>query len=273
MVNYTCLYYWLIEPIDNSFLDTSESQPAFEVPIIGDHGTFYFALFVREDGSSNYARLTIPGLADRLIPDKVISLIQTTKEHLVSVLRITYHINSQLFPLPIWQFLEDTSEYSFGVDIEQIGEIKFDIDRARRLFIGSFPYRTELRLLIDGFDKRIQLQYRYLSIYKIIELEYKVEGEWNNKELEFFLEKYRADFIKVGVKGKPRNHIHTLRDKCAHVKTGKRKEVMGVTQLSYDEYKAVSNVLPVMEKIGIEILNNRAKGDYFIQDLRDNDFG
>ena len=43
---------------------------------------------------------------------------------------------------------------------------------------------------------------------------------------------------------------------------------MAVTQLSYDEYKAVSDVLPVMLKIGVEILNKRVKGDYFKQDLR-----
>lgn len=264
MKKYTCLYYWLVEPIRNEFLDTSESQPAFEIPIGNKIAAHKFALFVSNNGNPEYARLTMRGLDEEKIPNELLPMILAVKEHLLSILRITYNPEVTLFRLPIWTFLEDISSYTMGLDIQRLTNFDFDIEKAKRLFIGSFPYREEFRLFIDGHDNQIPLQYRYLSLYKIIELHFKEKGQWQEERLEAFLEKYTSFFEEIAVVKKPTSHIHMLRDKCTHIKTGKRKEVFGVTQLNLQEASEVSKIMPIMSDICIEILNERAKGNYII---------
>ena len=81
-----------------------------------------------------------------------------------------------------------------GLEIQEFTNLNFDIEKMKRLFAGSFPYREEIRLFIDGNDGRIPLQYRYLSLYKVIELHYKKHGQWHEDGLELLLEKYASRF-------------------------------------------------------------------------------
>ncbi len=188
MKQITCFYYWLVEPANNGFLDTSDKQPAFEIPIESNCGKYQFALFVSKKNIPEYGRLSIYNLNQEIIPEEILPIIQEVKEHFLSILRITYNGEVTLFPFPLWTFVKDISSYSFGLDIQNISYSKFDIERAKRLFIGSFEYRDELRLFIDGYDKRIPLQYRYLSLYKIIELEFSKQGDLEESKLEEFLQ-------------------------------------------------------------------------------------
>lgn len=264
MKKYTCLYYWLVETIRNKFLDTSESLPAFEIPIESDFGTCEFAVFVSDDGKPEYARLTIPNLVKEKIPSEMLPMIQAVKEHFLSILRITYYSDATLFPRPIWTFQEDPTSYTMGLEIRQFTNRFFDIDRTKQLFIGGFPYREEIRLFIDGHDHRIPLQYRYLSLYKIIELHYKKQGIWQEDKLDTLLSKYSTSFTEIAGSKKPANHIHMLRDKCAHIKTGSSKEVLGVTHLNHKEAATVEKTMPILSDICIEILNERTDGKFVI---------
>jgi len=245
-------------------LDTSESQPALEIQIESDWGINKFALFVSDNKLPEYGRLTIPNLGDEKIPEEVLPMIQAVKEHFLSILRITYHEDATLFPRPIWTFLEDISSYTMGVEIQKVTNLNFDIEKMKRLCTGGFPYREEIRLFIDGNDGRIPLQYRYLSLYKIFELHYKKHGQWHEDDLELLLGKYTSRFSDLNIVRKPISHIHMLRDKCAHIKTGKSKESFGVTQLNHKEAVDVSKILPIMSDICIEIINERANGAFVI---------
>lgn len=264
MKHFTCLYYWLVEPTRDTFLDTSEAQPAFEIPIESDWGINKFALFVSGNGNPEYGRLTIPDLEEEKISEEFLPMIQAVKEHFLSILRITYYPDVTLFPRPIWTFIEDISSYSIGLEIHKAASSNFDIEKTKRLFIGSFPYREEIRLFIDGNDGRIPLQYRYLSLYKIIELHYRKQGQWHEDGLGLILGKYTSQLASLGIIKKPISHIHMLRDRCAHIKTGKSKETFGVTQLNNKEATEVSKILPIMSDICIEIINERTNGAFMI---------
>ena len=264
MKHFTCLYYWLVEPTRDTFLDTSEAQPAFEIPIESDWGINKFALFVSTNGTPEYGRLTIPDLEEEKISEEFLPMIQAVKEHFLSILRITYYSDATLFPRPIWTFIEDISSYSIGLEIQKISKLDFDIEKTKRLFVSGFPYREDVRLFIDGNDGRIPLQYRFLSLYKIIELQYRKQGQWNDVALGLLLEKYTPQFAGIDVVRKPISHIHNLRDKCAHIKTGKSKETFGVTQLNNKEATEVSKILPIMTDICIEIINERTDGAFAI---------
>ena len=231
----TCLYYWPIEPLSQTFLDDSNSVPIFEIPIDTQDRLCTLALFTGNVANvtvPQYARLEIPRLSETKIPDEILPFIQTVKEHFLSTLRLTYHADVSFFPRPIWTFVEEDTPHSIGLEFSEIaGDLFFDSDRAKRIFVGSFPHREEVRLLIDGSDNHIPIQYRYLSLYKILELNYKISNRWREQELESLLEPYEIAFKQSGFLKKPINLIHELRDQCAHIKTG--KDVIGVTQLNH----------------------------------------
>ena len=264
MKHFKCLYYCLVEPIKEFFLDTSEAQPGFEITIETNWGDWIFALFISENGNPEYGRLTIPDLEEEKILDEYLPMLQVVREHFLSILRITYYSDVTLFPFPFYNFFEDLSPYSTRLDFTKISGQKFDIKKAKRLFVGSFPHREELRLFIDGNDGRIPLQYRYLSFYKIFELQFRKQGQWDEDGLEILLGNYTYQFTNIGIVKDPLSHIHMLRDKCAHIKTGKSKESLGVTQLNHKEASSVYEILPMMSDICIDILNTRANGDFKI---------
>jgi hypothetical protein len=97
------------------------------------------------------------------------------------------------------------------------------------------------------------------------ELHYKKQGKWREDGFELLLGKYTSQFVGIDIIRKPIAHIHMLRDKCAHIKTGISKETFGVTELNHKEAVEVSKILPIMSNICIEIINERANGAFVIE--------
>ena len=148
-----CLYCWLFEPIPDTFEDSSDFIPTFSIPFRSARGESVFSLFVSSDGRPQYMRMEIAGLEQEAIPDEMAPMLQAAKEHLLSVLRMTYSAHIQLSPYALWYFVEEGEKYEWGVDlIKQYGELTFDVDRTRRVFMGTFSHREEIRLFVDGFD-------------------------------------------------------------------------------------------------------------------------
>ena len=271
-----CYYYWLVEPLRKTFQNTSEDTPIFEVPIkyicskITDHEReCKVAVFVDETGLPFYVRLEIPQLEREEIPENLLPLIQTTKEHMLSVLRLTYHSNAGFFPRPFWAFVKDGTPFSIGLEFSEVaGKFSFDAERVRRVFIGSFGHRIDIKLLADGLDQHVPLQYRYLSLYKILERRFKTKGRWQKEALESFLTQFETDFKNIGVTKKPSSYVHELRDRCAHIKTN--REVEGVTHLNLQEAAKVETALPVIMKACINSINETAEGKFQIGYVKQN---
>lgn len=266
-----CLYYWLIEPLREEFQDTSESVPVFTIPVkYRDKGrapdrTCHLSVFIDAEGLPSYARFEIPGLTGETIPNEFSGLIHTVREHLLSIIRLTYHPDAALFPRPFWSFVEENIPHSVGLKMTMFtGQLSFDAKRAKPVFEGTFKNREEIRLLIDGLDRHIPLQYRFLSFYKLIEFNFKKGGSWEEGDLEALFQSYQTNFQNIGVLKKPASYIHELRDKCAHIKTGKKKEYMGVTHLNQKEAAEVEKVLPILADICINILNQKGEGKFEI---------
>lgn len=256
-----CFYYWLIEPIRDRFHDSPESVPVFEIPIYSQDKIYKLALFTDISGIPEYARLTIPSLQSDALPEDSLPLIQIVKEHLLSVLRLTYHSDARFFPRPIWMFIEENSPHNMELQLtQQIQKVLFNSENTRNMFTEGFLYREELRLLIDGQDSYIPLQYRYLSLYKILELHFKHGDNWLKNELDLILDRYEHRFQEIGIKQRPWAYLHQLRDKCAHIKKSGNKETLGVTLLRQKEAAAVEKIIPIFSEICIEVVNTLTKG-------------
>lgn len=249
-----CLYYWLVEPVRRVFRDEPSTTPALTVPIDTNTGQVDFALFVDEYQLPAYARLRFPCEEDR-IPEDRLPLIQAVREHLLSVLRVTFHSDVDLFPAAIWTFIEKGAAYSVGLQISvPESPPSFQPEECRRLFTASFAQREEVRLFLDGGDKRIPLQYRYLSLYKLLELLLRPDSQWQAPELEAAFTPHAERVREAGFNRKPLKVLHELRDGCAHIRQGR---VFGVTHLNHAQAARVEHFLPILIDVCVQLLKER----------------
>lgn len=259
-----CSYYWIFEPINGDVIDGPHRNPAFEIPTLFKGQYYNFTLFCTGNDTPEYARLIIPNLDKEEIPEEMLPLLQTLKEHLLSILRIFYDREVQLFR-PVWLFREEDEPPRMQINItETLTQKKLDAETIRSLFISTMDCREEVRLFVDGIDERIPLQYRFLSYYKIIENEFREKGHWRSKELDAFLSTHASLFKDAEFHSTPVSLLHEVRDRCAHIKTGKKKEVTGVTHLNHREAARTERLLPILKEICIELINKKAKGSFFL---------
>ncbi|MFI5072424.1 MAG: methylamine utilization protein MauJ [Terriglobales bacterium] len=220
-----------------------------------------------ENNVPELARLTIPELLSESIPDEILPLLQIVKEHLISVLRLIYKQELNFLPIAIWSFFDAGAPYSFGIHLDSFEKHEFNADNIRNAFVHTMGIREEIRLLVDGLDERIPIQFRYLSFYKILEKRYKTGSKWKKKEFFELLNRFQEEFNKAGLHGKPDAILHSFRDKCAHVRTGKKKQVRGVTQLGHKELVEICKVLPVLRLICRDVVNELAEGKIVLGSL------
>jgi hypothetical protein len=264
---YYCLYYWIFAPLRGGIVDRPDRLPSFAIDVVDlDRKTYQVGLYCDEEGHPHFARCRIPDLADRSIPEASLPLLQSIREHLLSVLRLTYRIDTMLAqPQSAWAFIENDKPPTVDLKVKELGGAKeFVAESAKDLFIHSYQIRELVRLYSDGVDPRIPLQYRYLSLYKILENKYRHHGHWNKLELSRLLARFSKEAAEAGVSGEVANTLHDLRDKCAHIKTGSsgKREMLGVTHLNLKEVSRVEKVLPLMRAACALVINERAEGKF-----------
>ena len=249
----TCYYYLFVEPLQNEYIDSGNNEPA-SFAMIKTQSKQYTVSFFKTQNQLYMIRIEIPSVPDETIPESDCDTIQMIKEHVLSVLRLTYDHDVSLFPRPMWNFIKEGEKPSLHVKISEIVNPNFDphVENIRDVFVKTYSLRVQTKLLSDSQDKRLPLQYRYLSLYKSLELEFKKKGKWVIEYKEF-LDSFKVDFKNLGVQMKPANYIHCLRDRCAHITTG--KDVIGITQLSNKDMAEVSKFLPLMIKICVSMLD------------------
>lgn len=212
--------------------------------------------------------MKIPNLAEESLPESVLPLLNVIKEHALAVLRLSYQEETHYYPAAAWAFFDEGQDYNFGLRIEIRDNEVVNADLAKALFVHSYPYKHELRLLVDGNDPHIPVPYRFLALYKLLEHEFKTKGEWRTSDLEAFVGTYDSEFKKLGISKSPTNHLHDLRDRCAHIRTGRSKEAIGVNSLNHKETIAVQQMLPVMRDIGRDLINRKSTSTFQLASVR-----
>lgn len=251
-------FYFLVEPTIQKYVDNDSIRPIFEVPLITKTKTYKVALFSTKN-TIYMLRIMIPDLEEEKIPEEDMKRVLTLKEHMLSVLRVTYNQDVSISPYNFWNFRyqNEPPDLNIGFNMFLNPDFQVNSENIRSVYINTFSVRNHIRLFSDAQDKRIPLQYRYLSLYKLIELEFKQKGQWR-EEFTKFLEKFEDDFTKLGLtKKKLNNYIHDIRDRCAHIKSA--KEVIGVTELSREAAIEVSTFLPFLTNICATMLNEKYK--------------
>lgn len=266
---YCCLLYWLISPVRKGVEDSASRAAAFTVNVHDFDGKQYeFALYCDTEGVPEFARVVIPDLEAEAIPDATFPLLQMLREHLLSTLRLGYRMDVSLGePSTIWTFIPEGAPREVKLLVQTMGSRTLDAQKAKDLFTASFEFREVMRLYVDGVDDRIPLQYRFLSLYKLLENRFKQRGSWDVKALASFLQPYEGEFRQLGYEAMPASVLHDLRDRCAHIKTGRggKREMLGVTHMNLKEAVRVERVLPVLRAISARVVNECAGGNLVLK--------
>ncbi len=260
-----CSHYWVLNPLPKRITDNEGRIPALEHRISYKNKEYKIAILSDDHGRPELIRLVIPELPEKEIPEDLLPFMQLVREHMVTVLRLSYDPRVSLFDIHFWTFQPDGSSPRADVQIEWHYKPVFEPKAVRDFFAASINHREELRLLSNGGNEDIPVQYRFLSLYKLIEMKFRHKGEWKQDELRKFVSRFETDFQFKGINGDPVKAIHECRDKCAHIRTGKNREVLGVSELSHKQALFVMKILPIMTKMGAEILSEETSGNVAFQ--------
>lgn len=265
---FTCYYYWIFAPHRGGISDSADLAPSFSIDVATpDKKMHSLALYCDQIGAPHFARLRIHALSSEEIPDWLLPTLQIIQEHLLAVLRMTFRSDTVLAePGVIWNFVPSGEPPNLSVTIEGHGYDQFDPEGAKNLFIHSMAIRETFRLYVDGNDARIPLQFRFLSFYKLLEMNFKEGGHWRHAAVHKLLDPFRAAFISLGHTKEPVKVLHDLRDRCAHIKTGRAQasETLGVTHLNHAAAVKVSKLLPVLRAVCATVLNDKAAGKFML---------
>jgi hypothetical protein len=263
----TCYYYLIVEPLLDHYRDDANTKPT-STGLIKIKSKKYKISFFIGGNRLSMIRIDIPNLSGKTVPEEDSESVHILKEHVLSVLRLNYDSEVSFFPNAMMVFRKEGLGPIFSIKLKQTlkpnPSLPLYIENVRDVLVDSFPLRVQTKLLSDAQDERLPLQYRYLSLYKLLEMECKKEGKWK-QEFERFVDKFEAEFKNLGIKMKPVNYIHYLRDRCAHIKIS--REAYGVTQLSRKDMAEIGKFLPLMIRMCTTSLNeNHPDVDFSLVD-------
>lgn len=258
---HTLLLYWPVAPIRHDLIDNAQRAPAFTIDVHADHETTYhLSLYIDAEGQPDFGRLMITGLPTEEVPAKAMPLIQSLREHLLSAIRLSHQSSTSFAAYQCLAFVADGKPPGIHLQVAEQVNNQYSPEQTKQVFNATFEIRELMRLYLDGCDERLPLQYRYLSFFKLLEASYRSHGHWEHKTVNELLQTYADAFKQLGFRGSPFSTLHDMRDRCAHIRTG--KNVLGVTHLNLTEVAKAEKLLPYMRAIGARIINIRSAGKF-----------
>ncbi|MBW5434537.1 hypothetical protein FXB41_07025 [Bradyrhizobium canariense] len=218
-------------------------------------GTTYRVAVVGEIHAPEIIRVETVDSDGNLTPEQG-RIVGQLIDHVITVLRLTTPLHIE----KLW-FGRDTISFGshgdaagkphFGVSIsEHFAHLRPDWTNTAAVFDRTYNERAFFKLLADVAQPNLPLQYRFLSLYKVIEHEFREGKKW--PRLQNFVSPWEAEFRALGVSGQSLpNFLHSLRDKCAHIKVGNE---LGITGLSTADADLVGAVMPILEKVVVSQL-------------------
>jgi hypothetical protein len=261
-----CFFYWILEPPPERITDKNGRTLAYEVTVNYNDRAHQVALFTNEAGQPEFVRLTLQGIEQESLPEELLPFIQSMREHVLTTLHLGYDQRAQYFPIHFWNFQSDRRGSTTDVRLTLHGMRAADADLLRNVFTSTINYREHFRLYSNGTNEGIPQQYRFLSLYKLLEMQYRKGGDWSPL-FRSFVDSFNKRFSEKGIDRDFVGLLHRYRDKCAHVRTGKKHQLLGVSELNHKELVALEKLLPIMAEMGASILTELTRGSVTVKPM------
>jgi hypothetical protein len=143
----------------------------------------------------------------------------------------------------------------FHIRIEvRTNQLKVDGNNIANVFLATESIRHLIILIGEAQDGGMPLHYRYLSLYKAFEAEFKSAGKW--MKLDHVFATINAQYeARRTVKRSIVARFHELRDRCAHILTGRDK--LGLVGLPDSDANDIQLLLPLLIRALAEHMNNK----------------
>jgi hypothetical protein len=218
---------------------------------LGENGLYRVAA-VGEQNHVELIRVQSVHSDGNLSPEQA-RLVSQLVDHMITVLRLTtdQHVEKLWFgqdTISIGSHGDENGKPNLGIRISLHSPADFKVDYANvaAVYSQTIAERSLLKLLGDSQYPTLPLQYKYLSLYKILEHEFRVDKKWPG--LQDLLAPCEAHFKALGASAKSLdNFLHDLRDKCAHIRIGKKSE-LGITGLNSHDTALVEKVMPLLRQ-------------------------
>jgi hypothetical protein len=263
------LWYWLVEPHRGGFTDTADKIAFTQDVAFADGSHLDVSVYLDEHACPHFIRVRAFDTLDINDTARFQDHVSVMAEHMLSTLKLTWDEQTAYFPMNFFcQEPEDGRAVS--ILLEDEGGKVFDFAAAQSLFVHTVEARQSLRLITDSLDPGIPVQYRFLSLYKFLEIRYRNDkDQWEWDALSTAIKPQLEQFASLKLDRDLRGELEHLRDRCAHIKSGKnRKRQLGVTALHPKALRELERFMPVMAEICREIFNVEMKGKFELKTLK-----
>ena len=202
-------------------------------------------------------RAKVPG--DGNLSQAEVNAIDVAKRHLLALVRLMHDP-----AIDYWRVGDNT--FSFGTHGDDNGApvlgatVKVDAEPIPVEAIAKALPATRksvpiLQLFSDAMNPSMPSQYRFLSFYKLFELTFQDGSKWDGFDT-FLAPNFEAFRSLTISKLELPNFLHAFRDRCAHIKLG-RKGQAGFTGLDPRDEETFVKILALIKSCAIRLMAER----------------
>lgn len=227
-------------------------------------------LHCSESGAPYLVCMEVKNQIEGAIPDEIRDFLHISITHLQNVLTLVSEKKYRRLPFIFWRFSDPKDDSPFEIRIDAETKPKeIDYELSNSIFFYGMKLREPLHIMSEFIDEDIPIHFRFLAFYRLLEYHFRPNGSWNRKKLRdqiaLCFDEYKGS---MGI-DELITEIHTLRDSCAHIRTGSgTRAKLGTTSLNRKQIDRLQLLMPIAREVVRTIINELADGDFGFNDIR-----
>ena len=243
-------YYAMLAPVRECYHDDG-GRVLFQLPVRLESGAPMEVALVGEANAPEFIRIRLESPTNEF-SDEQWEAINHLADYMLTTIRLVYDYTADFArhfgkDIAAWSEANKDGLPTLSIEVKQTGVAEaLPIGEIKNTFAHTFDKRALFNALADSQRPALPLRYRYLCLYKVLEHEFKIAGKWDER-LKSFLQPHEAEFKTLDCgQGSFLAAVKDLRDKTAHISTGKRSDVMGIT---WRDEKRIRMLMPLLHRI------------------------
>lgn len=243
-------YYAMLAPVRERYHDDG-GRTLFQLPVRLESGAPMEVALIGEANAPESIRVRLESPTNEF-SDEQWEAINHLVGYMLTTMRLVHDRNADYAryngsDIAVWTEADKNGQPTLKIEVKQTGVAEaLPLDEIRNTFAQTFDRRALFIALADSQRPALPLRYRFLCLCKVLEHEFKIAGKWGER-LKSFLQPHEAEFKTLDCgQGSFLAAVKDLRDKTAHISTGKRSDVMGIT---WRDEQRIKKLMPLLHRI------------------------